>query len=59
MAMAAAAPLERARRIAAGQVAGSIVIVAVAAAAAALLYEFSPLWSACWDWCRWPSGWPV
>ena len=41
MAMAAAAPLERARRIAAGQVAGSIVIVAVAAAAAALLYEFS------------------
>lgn len=41
MAMAAAAPLERARRIAAGQVAGSIVIVAMAAAAAALLYEFS------------------
>jgi cadmium resistance protein CadD (predicted permease) len=41
MAMVAAAPLERARRIAAGQVAGAAVIVAVAAAAAALLYEFS------------------
>jgi cadmium resistance protein CadD (predicted permease) len=41
MAMAAAAPLERAHRIAAGQVAGSALIVALAAAAAALLYEFS------------------
>ncbi len=41
MAMAAAAPLERAHRIAAGQVAGFAVIVAVSAAAAALLYEFS------------------
>ncbi len=41
MAMVAGAPLERAHRIAAGQVIGFAVIVAVAAAAAALLYEFS------------------
>lgn len=41
MAMVAGAPLERAHRIAAGQVAGFVVLVAVSAAAAALLYEFS------------------
>ncbi len=41
MAMVAGAPLERAHRIAAGQVAGFAVLVAVSAAAAALLYEFS------------------
>ena len=41
MAMVAGAPLERAHRIAAGQVVGFAVLVAVAAAAAALLFEFS------------------
>jgi cadmium resistance protein CadD (predicted permease) len=41
MAMVAGAPLERARRIAVGQVFGFVVLVAVAAAAAALLFEFS------------------
>jgi cadmium resistance protein CadD (predicted permease) len=41
MAMVAGAPLERARRIAAGQAFGFAVLVAVAAAAAALLFEFS------------------
>jgi cadmium resistance protein CadD (predicted permease) len=41
MAMVAGAPPERARRIAAGQVAGFVVLVVVAAAAAALLFEFS------------------
>jgi cadmium resistance protein CadD (predicted permease) len=40
-AMVAGAPLERAHRIAAGQVVGFIVLVAVAAAAAAVLFEFS------------------
>ena len=42
MAMVAGAPLERAQRIAAGQVVGFWTMVAVAAAAAAVLYEFSP-----------------
>jgi len=41
MAMVAGAPLERARRIAVGQLVGSVVLVAVAAAAAAVLFEFS------------------
>jgi len=41
MAMVAGAPLERAHRIAAGQVVGFALLVAVAAAAAALLFEFS------------------
>lgn len=41
MALVAGAPLERAHRIAAGQVIGFAVLVAVAAAAAALLFEFS------------------
>ena len=41
MAMVAGVPLERAHRIAAGQVFGFALIVAVAAAAAALLFEFS------------------
>jgi cadmium resistance protein CadD (predicted permease) len=41
-AMVAGAPLERAHRIAAGQVIGFTLLVAVAAAAAAVLYEFSP-----------------
>jgi cadmium resistance protein CadD (predicted permease) len=41
MAMVAGAPLERARRIAIGQVAGFLVLVVVAAAGAALLFEFS------------------
>jgi len=41
MAMVAAAPVERARRIAVGQIIGFVVLVAVAAAAAALLFEFS------------------
>ncbi len=41
MAMVAGAPLERAHRIAAGQVVGSVLLVAVAAAAAAVLFEFS------------------
>ncbi len=42
MAMVAGAPLERAHRIAAGQVIGFTLLVGVAAAAAAVLYEFSP-----------------
>jgi cadmium resistance protein CadD (predicted permease) len=41
MAMVAGAPLERAHRIAAGQVVGFAILVAVAAAAAAVLFEFS------------------
>jgi cadmium resistance protein CadD (predicted permease) len=41
MAMVAGAPVERARRIAAGQVLGFLVLVTASAAAAALLYEFS------------------
>ena len=41
MAMVAGAPLERAHRIAAGQVFGFALLVAVAAAAAAVLFEFS------------------
>ena len=42
MAMVAGAPLQRAHRIAAGQVVGFVIVVVVAAAAAAALYEFSP-----------------
>jgi cadmium resistance protein CadD (predicted permease) len=42
MAMVAGAPLERARRIAAGQVVGFWTMVAVSAAAAAVLFEISP-----------------
>jgi cadmium resistance protein CadD (predicted permease) len=42
MALVAGAPVERARRIAAGQVVGFAVIVAVAAAAASVLFEISP-----------------
>jgi cadmium resistance protein CadD (predicted permease) len=42
MAMVAGAPLQRAHRIAAGQVVGFVIVAAVAAAAAAALYEFSP-----------------
>jgi cadmium resistance protein CadD (predicted permease) len=41
MALVAGAPLERARRIATGQVIGFALLVAVAGAAAALLFEFS------------------
>ena len=41
MAMVAGAPLERAHRIAAGQVFGFIALVAASAAAAAVLFEFS------------------
>jgi cadmium resistance protein CadD (predicted permease) len=41
MAMVAGAPVERAHRIAAGQVVGFALLVAVSAAAAALLFEFS------------------
>ncbi len=41
MAMVAGAPLERAHRIAAGQVFGFAVLVAASAAAAAVLFEFS------------------
>jgi cadmium resistance protein CadD (predicted permease) len=41
-AMVAGAPVERAHRIAAGQVAGFVVIVAASAAAAIVLFEFSP-----------------
>src|SRR5271156_393682 len=41
MALVAGAPVERAHRIAAGQVFGFALLVAVAAAAAALLFEFS------------------
>jgi len=40
--MVAAAPPERSRRIALGQVIGFLVLVAVAAAAAVLLFEFRP-----------------
>jgi len=40
-AMVAGAPVERAHRIAAGQVAGFLVIVAASAAAAVVLFEFS------------------
>ncbi len=42
MAMVAGAPMERARRIAVGQVVGFWVMVGVAAGAAAVLFEFSP-----------------
>jgi cadmium resistance protein CadD (predicted permease) len=42
MTMVAGAPLDRARRIASGQVAGFVVLVVLAAAAAAVLFEFSP-----------------
>jgi cadmium resistance protein CadD (predicted permease) len=41
MAMVAGAPLERAHRIATGQVIGFALLVAVSAAAAAVLFEFS------------------
>ncbi len=41
MAMVAGAPIERAHRIAAGQVFGFIVLVAASVAAAAVLFEFS------------------
>ncbi len=41
MAMVAGAPLERSRRIAAGQIFGFAVLVAISAAAAAVLFEFS------------------
>ena len=41
-AMVAGAPLERAHRIAAGQVVGFCVLVAASAAAAVVLFEFSP-----------------
>jgi cadmium resistance protein CadD (predicted permease) len=41
MAMVAGAPLDRARRIATGQVFGFVLLVVVAAAGAALLFEFS------------------
>ena len=41
MAMVAGAPLGRARRIAAGQLFGFLVLVVVAAAGAAVLFEFS------------------
>ncbi len=41
MAMVAGAPLERAHRIAAGQVLGFALLVAVAVGAAAVLFEFS------------------
>jgi cadmium resistance protein CadD (predicted permease) len=42
MAMVAGAPVARARRIAAGQVVGFVVLVAASAAAAAVLFEFAP-----------------
>jgi cadmium resistance protein CadD (predicted permease) len=42
MALVAGAPLERARRIAVGQLIGFALLCAAAAAAAALLFEFSP-----------------
>lgn len=42
MALVAGAPVERAHRIAAGQVVGFAVLVATAAAAAAVLFEISP-----------------
>ena len=41
MTMVAGAPLDRARRIAVGQVMGFVLLVVVAAAAAAVLFEFS------------------
>jgi cadmium resistance protein CadD (predicted permease) len=41
MAMVAGAPLDRARRIAAGQLFGFVLLVVVAAAGAAILFEFS------------------
>jgi cadmium resistance protein CadD (predicted permease) len=41
MAMVAGAPLDRGRRIAAGQVFGFVLLVVVAAAGAAILFEFS------------------
>ena len=41
-ALVAGAPLDRAHRIAAGQVVGFVAIVIIAAAAALLLFEFSP-----------------
>ncbi len=41
MTMVAGAPLERAHRIAGGQVFGFVVLVGVSAAAAAVLFEFS------------------
>jgi cadmium resistance protein CadD (predicted permease) len=41
MAMVAGAPVERARRIAVGQVIGFVVLVVVAIAAASVLFEFS------------------
>ncbi|HVT42256.1 MAG TPA: cadmium resistance transporter, partial [Acidimicrobiales bacterium] len=41
-AMVAGAPMERAHRIAAGQVVGFCVLVAASAAAAIVLFEFSP-----------------
>lgn len=41
-ALVAGAPLDRAHRIAAGQVVGFVAVVCVAGAAAALLFEFSP-----------------
>ena len=41
-ALVAGAPLDRAHRIAAGQVVGFVAIVCIAAATAALLFEFSP-----------------
>ncbi len=41
MAMVAGAPIDRARRIAVGQVVGFTLLVAVALAGAAVLYEFS------------------
>lgn len=40
--LVAGAPLDRAHRIAAGQVVGFVAIVCMAAAAAAVLFEFSP-----------------
>ncbi len=42
MAMVAGAPLDRAHRIAVGQVVGFAILVAAAAAGAAVLFEFSP-----------------
>ncbi len=42
MAMVAGAPVERAHRIAAGQLVGFAILVAVAAAGAIILFEFSP-----------------
>jgi cadmium resistance protein CadD (predicted permease) len=41
-ALVAGAPLDRARRIAAGQVVGFLAVVCIAVAAAAVLFEFSP-----------------